>query len=989
MPGPETTSFTSPSGSSPSSKSRRPHADVIRSRMKAGESNGKQNSSPLAGSMKFSTGDDFYMVRENDHEKRLKPLPSRDQIEGKAKRRAKAAMMRKPKARMVASASTSELTLSKKHLKEVRENRVSPLSPFGTLHSPKRSMSPGYATKPVGFACTSKPLSKDRIRKLRLRLDLEAKERSLSLVKRKLSKQKAALEAISASSAETPESKMRPGEKRALKIAALLSKSLLDSCESNLKRKEFAASSSAKKLAMMRLSENKGKAACVLARDSLRHMRYNEAHYYANQAERLFFNSGTLMMPHIIQDLENLERELHGAPILHASAISIERIARGFIIRNAIQKVENEKRRRAAVRMQSFSRRVLSARIVREKLRAKGKAKRYVMQIQVTQARNLAKADLLGKSDPYVVIYYKLRGRARIKIGQTKVVKRTLSPVWKDETFKVTLPRRDLLDRVSITAVVRDKDMLRKGSFLGRVRFSGKRQLLGLSSTETFYALVKDPKRSAKQNAKVSGELALSSRCEERVVDVADVDDDEDTALGENSVTSESSEEEEERSRETTSVAIRLFAASGLGKADLLGKSDPYCKVFVNNEMCSKSSVCKNTLSPRWNDRLAVRVPKQTNVKDELRIEVWDRDTVGSGEFLGQYVVRGNQVAASNLIKEYAVRQKLPLGKKPNGRPQKCVKLGAMVEFLFEEDKKQDSALHVLLLSIHSAKDLAKTDMFGKSDPYVEVFLNDELVAVTKVVKKTLNPKFEEEFEIHVPAAPEASDELRLVVLDKDLIGSDDFLGQVVFPCKNIKTMKPSSFDLEKSSSIPAKKQKHVKGSIQASFQLIKETPDAYAKLMTSQMSKASKRTFVHRRDDQKEAVEEKLSEPTTVGGQIWKLGKDLVTGGDKKKRNSVAKGRPKMKMRVNVVCAEDLAKADTFGKSDPFVKIAVNGVPFARTKVVKKTLSPVFGEEFELTVPVVPEEGDSLLFEVFDYDVVGSNDFLGRVFFGLESFTR
>ncbi|XP_075922891.1 E3 ubiquitin-protein ligase NEDD4-like isoform X2 [Petromyzon marinus] len=58
----------------------------------------------------------------------------------------------------------------------------------------------------------------------------------------------------------------------------------------------------------------------------------------------------------------------------------------------------------------------------------------------------------------------------------------------------------------------------------------------------------------------------------------------------------------------------------------------------------------------------------------------------------------------------------------------------------------------VLKVKVISGIDLAKKDIFGASDPYVKVALyvaeeNRELaLAQTKTIKKSLNPKWNEEF---------------------------------------------------------------------------------------------------------------------------------------------------------------------------------------------------------------------------------------------------
>ena len=406
-----------------------------------------------------------------------------------------------------------------------------------------------------------------------------------------------------------------------------------------------------------------------------------------------------------------------------------------------------------------------------------GKARRRVVTIKVCGASGLASP----KTDAYCALYYKLRGHARIKVGQTTTVRRSDAPEWNNQVFDIVMPPKNLIHAASVTAIVYDKSARRRGEFLGRVRFDGD-AIFRRDAAPTAYELEKDPKRPAKSNQRVSGALSLAFSSAMRIVDVADADFD--LAAGDMSVTSESSAASEDEEREMEPLALRLFAASGLAKADMLGRADPYVEVYINDSLCATSSVCKNTLNPEWDDRLSVLVPAQGNVKDELRIEVWDRDALGKGSFLGQHLVRGSDVAAEALINAYSERTKVPLTRKIGAASQKHVKKGATLDIRFEPEKRSDADTHVLLLSIVSAKEIAKADILGKSDPYCEVLLNGELVAVTNVVKRTLNPVWGEEFEVHVPAAPTADDELKFVLLDKDIIGSDDFLGQVVLPCK-------------------------------------------------------------------------------------------------------------------------------------------------------------------------------------------------------------
>jgi len=95
----------------------------------------------------------------------------------------------------------------------------------------------------------------------------------------------------------------------------------------------------------------------------------------------------------------------------------------------------------------------------------------------------------------------------------------------------------------------------------------------------------------------------------------------------------------------------------------------------------------------------------------------------------------------------------------------------------------------ILRLKIISADNLAKKDIFGASDPYVRIDLvsttGDEVIdsVLTKTKKRTLNPKWEEEFLFRVKPADHS---LVMEVFDENRLTRDDFLGRVVLPLSSL-----------------------------------------------------------------------------------------------------------------------------------------------------------------------------------------------------------
>jgi ankyrin repeat protein len=128
--------------------------------------------------------------------------------------------------------------------------------------------------------------------------------------------------------------------------------------------------------------------------------------------------------------------------------------------------------------------------------------------INVCRAKNLAKADTLGLSDPYCTVYWTappapgarpvgavaaidgpevteveqpVAGQGEQCLGNTIVVKDSLNPVWPgDEEFKIPMPSfactasPELLEGAQLRVVVRDKDIGGgAGDFLGQVVVDG------------------------------------------------------------------------------------------------------------------------------------------------------------------------------------------------------------------------------------------------------------------------------------------------------------------------------------------------------------------------------------------------------------------------------------------------------------------------------------------------------------------------------------
>ncbi|XP_066541699.1 synaptotagmin-1b [Hoplias malabaricus] len=95
-------------------------------------------------------------------------------------------------------------------------------------------------------------------------------------------------------------------------------------------------------------------------------------------------------------------------------------------------------------------------------------------------------------------------------------------------------------------------------------------------------------------------------------------------------------------------------------------------------------------------------------------------------------------------------------------------------------------------------------------------------------------------------------------------------------------------------------------------------------------------------------------------------------------------------KLTVVVLEAKNLKKMDVGGLSDPYAKIQLmqNGkrLKKKKTTIKKNTLNPYYNESFSFEVPSEQIQKVQIVVTVLDYDKIGKNDAIGKLFLGLHS---
>ena len=111
---------------------------------------------------------------------------------------------------------------------------------------------------------------------------------------------------------------------------------------------------------------------------------------------------------------------------------------------------------------------------------------------------------------------------------------------------------------------------------------------------------------------------------------------------------------------------VKVLEAKGLANTDIIGKSDPFCVVELNNERRVTQTVCNN-LTPRWEKVFQFQTIK--DVCDTLFITVYDENYDDKPDFLGRLRIpllniRNNE-KQWHLLKDKNLRHLAPGGNQP------------------------------------------------------------------------------------------------------------------------------------------------------------------------------------------------------------------------------------------------------------------------------------------------------------------------------------
>ncbi|KAJ6794786.1 synaptotagmin-5-like [Iris pallida] len=262
-----------------------------------------------------------------------------------------------------------------------------------------------------------------------------------------------------------------------------------------------------------------------------------------------------------------------------------------------------------------------------------------ILEVKLVQAKDLTNKDLIGKSDPYAVLYIR---PLHDKMKKSKTINNDLNPIW-NEHFEFVV---EDTSTQHVTVKIYDDEGVQASELLGCAKVM-LRDLEPGKVKEVWLKLVKDLElqRDTKYRGQVQLELLYCPIGVENEFTNPFSSQYTMTSL-EKALKTESngiSNADIERTTKKRDVIIRgvlsvtVISGEDLPAMDVMGKSDPYVVVSMKkNTSKNKTRVVNESLNPIWNQTFDFMV--EDGLHDMLVLEVWDHDTFGK-DYMGRCIM--------------------------------------------------------------------------------------------------------------------------------------------------------------------------------------------------------------------------------------------------------------------------------------------------------------------------------------------------------------
>ncbi|NXG51795.1 SYT7 protein, partial [Psilopogon haemacephalus] len=211
-----------------------------------------------------------------------------------------------------------------------------------------------------------------------------------------------------------------------------------------------------------------------------------------------------------------------------------------------------------------------------------------------------------------------------------------------------------------------------------------------------------------------------------------------------------------------STLTVKIMKAQELPAKDFSGTSDPFVKIYLLPDKKHKleTKVKRKNLNPHWNE---------TFLFEGRGLGQSGLDGEGLRDLLGWVVESQNGAGLEESFRPLRVPQ------------------GSRGELLLS--LCYNPSANSIVVNIIKARNLKAMDIGGTSDPYVKVWLmyKDKRVEKKKtvVMKRCLNPVFNESFAFDIPTERLRETTIVITVMDKDRLSRNDVIGKIYLSWKS------------------------------------------------------------------------------------------------------------------------------------------------------------------------------------------------------------
>lgn len=273
-----------------------------------------------------------------------------------------------------------------------------------------------------------------------------------------------------------------------------------------------------------------------------------------------------------------------------------------------------------------------------------------VLEVKLVQAKGLTNKDIIGKSDPFAVLYIR---PLRDKMKKSRTINNDLNPIW-NEHFEFVV---EDASTQHLVVKIYDDEGVQNAEFIGCAHIRLKDLQPG-KVKDVWLKLVKDLEiqRDKKDRGQVHLEFLYCPFGMENGFSNPFASQFSMTSLEKALKTGANANKTAEidrtitrRNREVIQrgvLSVTVISAEDLPPMDVMGKADPYIVLRTKKtETKNKTRVVNDSLNPEWNQTFDFIV--EDPLHDMLMLEVWDHDTFGK-DYMGRCILTLTRVLMEN-----------------------------------------------------------------------------------------------------------------------------------------------------------------------------------------------------------------------------------------------------------------------------------------------------------------------------------------------------